>query len=260
MPALKQIWSCGGGTQSCAIAVLIIQGRLPRPDLSIIADTGREKKTTWNYYEAFLKPGLAAAGVNLPRVSASEWSYVGTGLYNFKDTLLIPAFTDITEGRMAKLDAFCSSYWKRDVCQRYASSQGIKPSQACVWLGYSIDEPRRYIKKKSSKSYLEGRLRFPLVDDVPLKREEAIDLVLSHGWPTPPRSSCWACPHLQDSEWLELRETSPEEFQAACNLDDELRAKDPNVWLHRSAKPLREVEFKNNPGAPQPCDSGHCFT
>ena len=41
-----EIWSCGGGTQSGAIAVLIGQGKLPKPDLCFMTDTGREKSST----------------------------------------------------------------------------------------------------------------------------------------------------------------------------------------------------------------------
>jgi len=36
-----QVWASGGGVQSTAIAALIVLGRLPKPDLAVIADTGR---------------------------------------------------------------------------------------------------------------------------------------------------------------------------------------------------------------------------
>lgn len=255
---MKQVWSCGGGTQSCAIAVLIIQDRLPKPDLAIIADTGREKQSTWNYFEKWLKPELAKADVDLVRVPAAEWSYCGDRLVNSKETLLIPAFTD-SEGPVSKLPNFCSTYWKEDVCVRYASAQGIKPADTCKWLGFSLNEPKRWLKKKASQTFLNGRLRFPLVDDVPCTREQAIQLVLDHGWPEPPRSACWMCPNMRDEEWIELRDTSPEEFQQAIELDMHVRILDPNVWLHKSGKPLGEVVFRSNPSEPQPCDSGHCF-
>ena len=49
-------WSYGGGTQSVAIAVLVAQGRLPRPELLVIADTGREATETWEYHEKHVAP------------------------------------------------------------------------------------------------------------------------------------------------------------------------------------------------------------
>ena len=42
-------WSYGGGTQSVAIAVLVARGRLPRPELIVMADTGHERQRTWEY-------------------------------------------------------------------------------------------------------------------------------------------------------------------------------------------------------------------
>jgi hypothetical protein len=36
------VWSYGGGTQSAAIAVLVLRGESPRPELVVMADTGRE--------------------------------------------------------------------------------------------------------------------------------------------------------------------------------------------------------------------------
>ena len=39
---MTDVWSFGGGTQSVAIAVLIAQGRLPKPERTIFADTSRK--------------------------------------------------------------------------------------------------------------------------------------------------------------------------------------------------------------------------
>lgn len=36
----QDVWSFGGGVQSAAIAVMVVKGVLPRPDLIVIADTG----------------------------------------------------------------------------------------------------------------------------------------------------------------------------------------------------------------------------
>ena len=63
-----QIWSSGGGVQSTAIAALIVQGKLPKPDIAVIADTERELSTTWKYIEEVTGPALASVGVTLYRV------------------------------------------------------------------------------------------------------------------------------------------------------------------------------------------------
>jgi len=43
---MTEVFSTGGGTQSTAIAGLIVQGLLPKPEICVIADTGREMPTT----------------------------------------------------------------------------------------------------------------------------------------------------------------------------------------------------------------------
>ena len=65
---MNQVWSNGGGTQSAAIAALIIKGELPKPDLAVTSDTGREASETWRFHDEVLGPELhqvrsAEAGV-----------------------------------------------------------------------------------------------------------------------------------------------------------------------------------------------------
>ncbi|MDF1516257.1 MAG: hypothetical protein P1S60_20775, partial [Anaerolineae bacterium] len=55
-PTRTQIFSSGGGVQSTAIAAMIVRGDIPKPDLTVIIDTEREKSTTWEYLEAVTAP------------------------------------------------------------------------------------------------------------------------------------------------------------------------------------------------------------
>lgn len=195
-----EVWKCGGGTQSCAIAALIIQGRLPKPTVSLIVDTGREKQSTWDYYENILYPNLISVGVKLYRVDGLKYKTVDLWSKN-EETLLIPAFTSETP-RGGKFSNFCSDEWKTRVGDRFLRLEhGIRKSRN--WLGFSIDEPRRWIKKEN-----DPLIRLPLVKDVPLTRQGSIKLVESMGWPTPPRSACWMCPNQQDLEWEETKKPS----------------------------------------------------
>jgi len=41
------VWSYGGGTQSIAIALLVVMVKLPKPDLIVTADTSFEASETW---------------------------------------------------------------------------------------------------------------------------------------------------------------------------------------------------------------------
>ena len=68
-----EVWSCGGGTQSGAIAVLIGSGKLPKPDLCFMTNTGREKSGTWPFVEAFICPHLAKVGMELQIIQAADF-------------------------------------------------------------------------------------------------------------------------------------------------------------------------------------------
>lgn len=252
MKTLPEIWKCGGGTQSMAIAVLIIQGRLPKPDYSLIVDTGREKQSTWDYYDNVSRPALAAIGVELVRVSKEEFATVD--LWSTKGTtLLIPAFSSQTEGERGKFSSWCSGEWKTAVGERYLRSIGVKKGRN--WIGYSLDEKRRWASKIDKPEF-----RLPLVVDIPMNRAEAIRTVELFGWPKPPRSACFMCPNQDNEEWMETKTNRPNEFLESVALEKMVQEKDPHVWLHQTMVPLDQVEFeKPQTQTELQCASGECF-
>ena len=94
-----------------------------------------------------------------------------------------------------------------------------------------------------------------------VKRRDCLDWCKSHGFPTPPRSACIGCPYHDDIEWLHLKTSSPDEFEDACQFDDAIRncgGMCGQMFLHRSCKPLREIEFSGEHGGGV-CESGFCF-
>lgn len=254
MTADQIVWSCGGGTQSAAIAALIVRGELPKPAAAAIADTGREASETWRYFDAVLKPNLARAGVDLIRLPHDEWSTVD--LFGGADgkTALIPAFTyrDGTRGQTRK---YCSNEWKSRPVERYYRSLGLKGGS--IWIGFSIDE---YHRARSHDSAAAWNHSYPLLDRR-MSRADCIALVVNQGWPQPPRSSCWMCPYRSDAEWLHLKRTDPADFESAIALESEMQAIDPDLWLHSSGKALASVDFGDAQlGLLDQCGSGMCFT
>lgn len=246
-----QVWSCGGGVQSAAIAALIVQGRLPKPDISIIADTEREQSTTWAYYEAVLKPELAKVGVDLVRVPKSDYETSDIyGDYGDGTDLLIPAYSNKT-GVVNKLMTRCSDRWKRRVIMRYLRAHGVSRCQ--YWLGISLDEIRRV--RTGPPAWFQPR--YVLIYDVPMRRGGCVEIVKEIGWPAAPRSSCWMCPNHDDDEWARQQ---PEDQERAILFDAELRKNDPNMWLHRSCQPIGTVKFSEARNDDNGCQTGFCFT
>jgi len=261
---MYEVFSSGGGTQSACITALIVQGRLPKPDFFVIADTGRERGTTWEYLKTVIRPAMEAIGVEVHRIGP-EWKSVPAHGRDWQshneNTILLPAFTN-QSGEVGKLSGFCSNKWKVEVVNRYLSQKfGLTRSQFRKWIGFSIDEWRRVQRMMTGEEYRKGLIRFPLVE-LMFKRRMAIQEVERMGWPTPPRSRCYDCPNQQDDEWLEVQVNAPEEFALAVERDREIRLVDPFAWLHRSCTPLDQVDFSPEPtlfDSGNYCSSGVCF-
>jgi hypothetical protein len=73
------------------------------------------------------------------------------------------------------------------------------------------------------------------------------------GYPEPPRSACVYCPFHSDAEWRRLRNDEPEGFEKAVWFERKWRSackKDKGllmeVYLHRSCKPLDQIDFDND--------------
>lgn len=248
----------GGGVQTAAMCVLVLQGLLPKPDFIVVADTGREKGSTWDYLDQVTGPALRAQGMVVHRPKKGDYAFRHDDIWSNKGTLLIPAYTT-ENNRISKLPGYCSTWWKKEVVRNYLRREhGIKRRDQRNWIGFSINESLRFLRMKRSKDYALGRLWMPLVEAVPLSREQCLEVVRKYGWPTPPRSSCWMCPNTSNAEWLEIKKNRPEEFEQACLLDEKIRERDPHAWLHSSGTPLRTADLTpKNKGAT--CAEGGCF-
>jgi len=256
-----EVFSNGGGTQSVAASALIIQGRLPRPDFVVIADTGREMPTTWKYLDEVIRPAFKAIGIEVHRVSKEKYaSPRGKEIFATSGDLMIPVYTN-QNGEAAKLSAFCSGAWKTEVIDRWLSKEhGITRSKVRKWICFSKDETRRIRRLANGKEFRNGLIWFPLVQGVPVVRDEAIHIVKKMGWPEPPRSRCFDCPNQSDLEWNEVKTDWPAEFGQACQRDEEIRTKDPFAFLHSSLTPLRDADVsKRDDVFSGGCHSGECF-
>ena len=250
-PGRVDVWSYGGGTQSAAIAVLILQGRLPLPECAVIADTSREATETWVYLEQIVQPALSGAGLT---IEVASHDLAAKDLFCSNNRPLMPIFT---AGGIGQMRTLCSGEWKRDVVLRYLRSKGYGPDRPVAqWFGMSSDElsraalPRR---KWASHAY-------PLMFDVPMRRHDCKRLVVEFGWPEPPKSSCWMCPHRSNRQWVHLRNAWPEDWEKAIELDEHLRTVDSDAYVHRSGVPLSQADIDT----PEDtdffgCSTGYCF-
>jgi hypothetical protein len=247
-----QVWSCGGGTQSGAIASLIRLGKLPRPDFAFMTDTGRERSSTWPFVDGFIRTALASAGLDLTIVKAADFARLDV---YWNDTVLLPGYTT-QNGSVGKLSPFCSGKWKRDVSERWMRSIGIDTCRN--WIGISRDEARRI--RNQHRPWLE--LWYPLIFEVPMYRQQCVELIRDQGWTGHiPHSACYMCPNLSDAEWIDMKIHWPTDFKMACDLESTTQLRDPHFFLHPSCRPLKDVDFmaQTTMFAERGCTGG-CFT
>lgn len=250
-----QVWSCGGGVQSAAIAAMLCIGHLDAPDIAVIVDTEREMSTTWEYFDAVLYPNCLERGIKIHRVNKSDYATVDLYSGADKSTLTIPAFTDHA-GRIGKLPTYCSNEWKVRALQRFCIEKFPESKGFDQWLGISRDESHRMRFQQGKWQY-----KHPLIDDGRLmSRTDCIQIVRSLGWPEPPKSRCYMCPNQTQPEWEDMRENHPEDFLKAQDFESRIRVKDNSIYLHSSGKRLDQMITEEQLDFGGTCMSGMCFT
>lgn len=257
-PSRVQLWSCGGGRQSAGIAALIVQGRLPKPDHAAMVALEWEKRTTFDYVNAYIRPAMRRLGIPFTYVSRKKYATHDFWGGTDRDSLLLPVYSD-ESGTLSKLPEFCSDKWKREPMLRWANEQcEWKARGVDCWMGISWEERSR--RRAARKLWFAPV--YPLLDMLPrpLHVSACVQAVLELGWPEPPRSRCTHCPNQSDAEWAEL---TPAEFEAVCVREDEWRKVDPHAFAHKPLIPLRQVTL--NPAADGDglfsggCQAGMCF-
>lgn len=246
---MTTVLSYGGGRQTVAMCLLVVQGVLPRPDHIVFADTGREVASTRAYLDRYVTPLLANHGLVVD-IAGHELATVD--LYAKNGDLLLPAFTET-----GKLRTWCANEWKAYVVQRYLRSLGVR--RATSWIGFSLDERRR-VKGFGSAPWPRA---YPLID-LMLTRADCEAIIVDEGWPLPSKSRCYMCPHQSNAEWRELRDNAPAEFAAAIAIDDEIHDADQRggVWLHQSRVRLADADIdaadRGETGG-EACGFGRCW-
>lgn len=239
------VWSCGGGVDSTAIAALIVNGVLPKPDIAVIVDVGWEKRTTWEYANAVTIPRLKAIGLELQIIRTTDFR--SNWFFDSHGSCAIPAYRRSPDGTIVKFNTQCSSPWKLRVVKQWLRQQGVESVEN--WVGIAADESHR--ARGTDEAWFQ--CRYPLIE-LNFAREDCQYYLAEHGWPRAIRSSCVMCPQMSDREWIDLKTREPEEWQRAVALEQRIRQVDPGIYLHRSGLPLEEAELNDSIRFPRfPC-------
>lgn len=242
--------SFGAGVQSTAMLLMSDRGvkGCPRADVAIFADTGDEP---WWVYEMVER---AKTSVSIP-VEVVSKGHLFDDVKKRGKFVPLPVFTPNDEGRESAGRRQCTREYKLAPIQaRVRELMGVKPgkrlpadSVTCM-IGLSIDEASRL--SPSRVRWIKNI--WPLVD-AGMSRSSCERLLRSEGLlpiegAAIVKSSCVGCPYHSDKYWRNLRDHHPGHWEKAVQHDREIRnlsmqgEKRP-AYLHRSLKPLDEVEF-----------------
>ena len=237
---LVTAWACGGGVDSTAVAALIVEGKLPKPDLAYMTDCGWDSQETWEYVHGETIPRLRAVGVELQIVKSADYSDA-MDVITERGHVVIPAFT-MREGKRIRFRTHCSANWKSRVARRWLREQGVK--RCDNWVGVAADEAGR--RRRSPVRWC--RNVYPLIE-LGMTREDCQWFIGYAGWPKAPRSSCIICPQQSDTRWQRMKRFYPADWERAVAMEQRIHEQRPDVFLHNSLVPLPEVQFPERPGA-----------
>lgn len=253
--------SFGGGVQTVALALMCVEGDYEMPDYAIFSDTQWETKSTYDYLKWFI-PYIEKRGLKV--ITVTNGNIREDALNAEKRFATMPVFTDSPGGGMLRRQ--CTNEYKiqpvyREIRKQMGLDKGerYKGEPIELWLGISFDEMER--AKENQVKWIKNK--FPLLD-MEIKRSQCLEYIRSKDLPLPPKSACIGCPFHSNLYWHNLKINNPEEFEDVCSFDESLRKHRVSdlypVFLHRSMKPLREIDFLNGQkefGFLEECD-GYC--
>lgn len=252
---MGHIISLGAGVQSSALYAMACLGEIePRPIAAVFADTGNEPLAVYRHLDWLRSFGQANNGPPIITVSAGDivkdhLRYISANEERLSGDVItgdsvrsIPLYADNDARGIVRRQ--CTAGYKLEPIRRQCRAMGAKYSAPVVmWIGITIDEVHR--AKPSRVKYI--RNAYPFLH-LRMTRHDCLQWYKVRNYPTPPRSACVICPYRSDRGWKEMKENSPEEFRQAVEFDERIRVMprfESKLYLHKSRRPLGEVEFLN---------------
>lgn len=253
MPNAMTALSLGAGVQSTTLALLAVEGVLPKPDVAIFADTGWEPAAVYAHLDR-LAVQLAEAGIELHRVSNGNLRRDAVDPDHRYAS--IPYFVRNPDGTDGMGRRQCTSEYKLSPIRRKIRELlGAKPPEfrsvakgrVCEqWVGFSTDEIGRANRQKDSDGVRYLTTRYPLLD-LGMSRKDCERWLGARGWTTQ-KSAYIGCPFHGNRQWRALRDGNPVEWADAVEFDAAIRKGgsrglplNGEAFLHRSRLPLAQA-------------------
>ena len=243
----------GAGVQRTTLALMAATGDLcPYViDAAIFADTGWEPPEVYRHFDWLEQqlpfPLIRSTAGNLRREIFAR--------VESRRFVAAPFFRLAPDGSRGRLQRQCTKDFKLLPIRRAAKALlGLDPTKpvrggkprCTMLLGIRTDEAIR--QKPRRVKWIENAWPLP---ECRMSHRDCLQWLSGHQFPTPPKRACIGCPFHDDSYWSRMKATDPARFADACEVDAAIR--NPRrfrgrMFLHRSCKPLGEVEFKRGSG------------
>jgi hypothetical protein len=247
---MMKILSLGAGVQSTTMALMASNGDLGDvPDCAIFADTGAEPKPTYEYLNWLTSPGILSFPVYIVSNGNIRTNMLN-GLNSTGQRFASIPFYTLHKGKAGMGRRQCTKEYKLQPIQRKARELiggKAKPNSIEMWIGISTDEIIRM--KPSRVKYIVNR--WPLIEKR-MSRQDCLSWLERNGYPLPPKSACTFCPFRNDVGWINMKEKDPESFADAVMVDNAIRQNGTtermkaDLYIHRSLKPLDQVDLRSN--------------
>ena len=267
---MKHIISLGAGVQSSTIALMAAHGEItPMPDAAVFADTQAEPAGVYEWLAWIEKmvpfpvvrvtagsleqDTLKSASADSRTAQAPFYtSPIKTHERGKNGFALTAPFHTVNNGQEGQLRRQCTREYKIEPINKWMRQfAGLKPRQRAKdvlvtrWIGISTDEAHR--AKLSNEPW--ATTRYPLLE-MDMSRMDCLRWFARNGYPLPAKSACYFCPYHDDALWRDMKLNDPQTFARAVEFDKAIRhgtvrGVNAPVYLHRSLKPLDEIDFRN---------------
>lgn len=255
---MLKILSLGAGVQSTVMALLAARGDLETPDYAIFSDTGWEPQAIYQHLDWLeTKLPFPLIRVSKGNIKVDLMAGLNTSGGRFAS---IPYWVKNVDGSQGLARRQCTREYKIDpISKKIRELLGLKRGQrtpdgvfAEVWIGISTDEAMRMKPSRDRWS----RNRWPLIEERMSRGDCYAWWGRTHADRPLIKSACIGCPYTSNEQWRMLKARSPEEWGDAIAVDEAIRAPvsqnkfDGQLYIHRSLKPLAEVDIGDDGSQP----------
>ena len=254
--AEMKVIALGMGMQSTALYLMSSMRHIERADVAIFSDPMSEHEETYKLADWLVRwSNECADAVPIHIVKKDLYNDIINSISVTKNGhnmyAAIPAFIKKDDGGVGIIMRQCTGHYKieplhKKVRELMGLKKGARLKPYELWLGITTDEIQRMKKNKNKKIHN----RFPLIEMM-MSRSDCMAFMKENGFPIPIKSACVFCPYRPDSDWSALKKENSDGWKKAIEVDKKIRKRKNislknDVYLHKSCKPLDEVDFTEN--------------